>query len=365
MNKKLIYFTNIISPYRHDFFNQLSVYFELTVVYQAEFFGGVPAEWHPKNSDFNYKAVFLSDGIIEEKKIKLSAIPILFKDWDYIVFTNYGYITEFVYILISILFRKKFIIEVDGMIDKKDTYFKKIMKELIFKKASRVFSPSRASDKVIYKYNSKSIIDRYPFSSVCKKDVLKKTLSKMEKSSLKKQYGFSENDFLVISIGQFVHRKGFDILLESAKKIDTGVTLMIVGGQPDQKLLLLAREAKVKVIFQSFHNKNVIYDLLRMANVFALATREDVWGLVINEALACGLPIITTDKCNSGVELIVNGWNGFIIKNESCEELSDRINTLFRDTKLLEDISSNALLTARKYTIETMVDAHVNLLNDS
>jgi len=239
------------------------------------------------------------------------------------------------------------------------------MKELIFKKASRVFSPSRASDKVIYKYNSKSIIDRYPFSSVCKKDVLKKTLSKMEKSSLKKQYGFSENDFLVISIGQFVHRKGFDILLESAKKIDTGVTLMIVGGQPDQKLLLLAREAKVKVIFQSFHNKNVIYDLLRMANVFALATREDVWGLVINEALACGLPIITTDKCNSGVELIVNGWNGFIIKNESCEELSDRINTLFRDTKLLEDISSNALLTARKYTIETMVDAHVNLLNDS
>jgi glycosyltransferase involved in cell wall biosynthesis len=365
MNKKLIYFTNIISPYRHDFFNQLSVHYELTVVYQAEYFGGVPEEWHPDNSDFNYKAVFLSDGVIEERKIKLSAIPILFGDFDYLVFTNYGYITEFLYILISILFRKNFIIEIDGMIDKKDNYFKKTMKELVFKNASRVFSPSRASDKVIYKYNKKSVIERYPFSSVRREDVLQKPLSKIEKSVLKRQYGFSENDFIVISIGQFIYRKGFDILLESAKKIDKKITLMVVGGEPDSKLLLLAKEAKARVVFQPFHNKEVIYDLLKMSDIFALATREDVWGLVINEALACGLPVITTDKCNSGVELVVNNWNGFIIKNESFEELSIHINFLFSDSKLLKSLSNNALLTARKYTIETMVNSHIDLLNDT
>ena len=141
--------------------------------------------------------------------------------------------------------------------------------------------------------------------------------------------------------------------------------MIVVGGELDRKLLLLAKEAKAKAVFQPFHKKGVIYNLFKMSDIFTLATREGVWRLVINEPLACGLPVITTDKCNSSVELVVNNWNGFIIKNESCKELSIHINSLFSDSKLLKNLSNNELLTTRKYTIEAMVNSHIDLLNDT
>ena len=52
-----------------------------------------------------------------------------------------------------------------------------------------------------------------------------------------------------------------------------------------------------------------------MADVFCFANKERIYGgLVINEALAYGLPVITTDKCMAGLEMIENGKNGYIIQ---------------------------------------------------
>ena len=53
-----------------------------------------------------------------------------------------------------------------------------------------------------------------------------------------------------------------------------------------------------------------------------MPTREDIWGLVINEAMAYGLPIITTDNCLAGLELIKNEENGYIIPVNNTELLA-------------------------------------------
>ena len=67
------------------------------------------------------------------------------------------------------------------------------------------------------------------------------------------------------------------------------------------------------VHFIDFKNKDTLKEYYHVADVFVLPTREDIWGLVINEALAYGLPVITTDKCMAGLEMIENGKNGYII----------------------------------------------------
>ena len=54
-------------------------------------------------------------------------------------------------------------------------------------------------------------------------------------------------------------------------------------------------------------------------------TREDIWGLVINEALAAGLPVITTNRCGAGLELIKNNENGFLVNVEDIDELYEKI----------------------------------------
>lgn len=80
----------------------------------------------------------------------------------------------------------------------------------------------------------------------------------------------------------------------------------------------------------------------------------DVWGLVINEAMACGLPVITADRCVAGMELIEDYKNGFIIEVDNKEMLSDKINQILNNKELINTMSRNNLMKIRKYTLENM-----------
>ena len=93
-------------------------------------------------------------------------------------------------------------------------------------------------------------------------------------------------------------------------------------------------------------------------------TREDVWGLVINEAMAYGLPIITTDKCIAGLELIKNGENGYIVPVEDENILYEQMNKLILDEALRKKMGENSLKKIHEYTFETMAKVHMDFLND-
>ena len=79
------------------------------------------------------------------------------------------------------------------------------------------------------------------------------------------------------------------------------------------------------VHFIDFKNKDILKEYYYVADVFVLPTREDIWGLVINEALAYGLPVITTDKCMAGLEMIEDGKNGYIIPVNSVKKLAEKL----------------------------------------
>ena len=79
------------------------------------------------------------------------------------------------------------------------------------------------------------------------------------------------------------------------------------------------------ILFVEFKRKEELAEYYKMADLFVLPTREDIWGLVINEAMAKGLPIITTDKCVAGLELIQNGMNGQIVKSDDISAIRDAV----------------------------------------
>ena len=55
-------------------------------------------------------------------------------------------------------------------------------------------------------------------------------------------------------------------------------------------------------------------DYYLAADVFVLPTLEDVWGFVINEAMVCGCPIVTTYDCGASRDLVKNRVNGFLVE---------------------------------------------------
>lgn len=98
------------------------------------------------------------------------------------------------------------------------------------------------------------------------------------------------------------------------------------------------------------------------ADIFVFPTRADAWGLVINEAMAVGLPIITTYECGAGSEMINEGQNGLLYRAEDTWKLTEYLVRLMQAEQTRKEMGENALKFIKKYTIEEMVATHYNIL---
>ena len=115
-----------------------------------------------------------------------------------------------------------------------------------------------------------------------------------------------------------------------------------------------------RVHFISFKSKNELEEYYRASDLLCFPTRYDIWGLVINEAMANGLPIITTDKCIAGLTL-VDKTNGKIIPTDDAEKIADAINELIISENL-DELAKNSLSKIEKYTYTNMVEDHLRVL---
>ena len=92
-------------------------------------------------------------------------------------------------------------------------------------------------------------------------------------------------------------------------------------------------------------------------------TRYDIWGLVVNEALGCGLPVISTDRCVAALELIRDDYNGFIVPIEDVEALNKKMLELIN----IEDLSRyhlNSIESIQDYTLEIMAEEYYECINE-
>lgn len=168
---------------------------------------------------------------------------------------------------------------------------------------------------------------------------------------------------VAIAVGQFIHRKGFDVLLKAWAECDKDYELYIIGAEPTKEYLNIKEKLHLEnVHFEGFKRKEELRCYYQAADLFVFPTREDIWGLVVNEAMANGLPVITTDKCVAGLELIKNGESGYVIPSENTVLLTEKINLILRDDSMRQRMAENALNTIRKYTIENMVKSHIEVL---
>lgn len=358
------YFTNIPSPYRINFFNELGKKCDLEVVFEAEKAPKINNDWYKDNKIKNFRSIFLKKGIIEEQKINFKILKYVTKKCDVLVFTNYSYYTEMIALIYAKLLRKKYILQIDGgIISYNENIINRKLKKFLISNASCYLSPSKETDKFLIYYGAQEEkINRYSFTSLYEKDILRKPINSKEKAFLKEELKITENK-VILSIGQFIYRKGFDWMIKAYKNLDKEVGIYIIGGKPSQEYLELKKKYKMDNLhFIDFMSKSEILKWYKAVDLFVLPTREDIWGLVINEALSQGLTVITTDKCIAGLELINSNENGFIVKCENKNELLEATKCFFTKREQEIDLMKmQSLEKIKEYTIENMVKQQINV----
>lgn len=361
---KVLYVTNIAAPYRVDFFNDLSKYCDLTVLFERKKAVDRNDEWY--NNAFSFNGIFLkSKNIGNEAAISFEVIKYLKQKYDLIILGGYSSPTAIIASLYMKFSKIPYILNADGgFINYSERKINKFIKTFFISSAKYWLSSGKETNKylVYYGANEKNIYN-FPFTSLKESDILKEPISIEAKKKLKRNFNISY-DKVILSIGQFIPRKGFDWMIEAYKDLDKSIGIYIIGGKPTNEYLKLKEKYKMdNLYFVDFQDKESVLNWYRSADLFVLPTREDIWGLVINEALSQGLPVITTNKCIAGLELIEDGKNGYIIDVENKEMLLKKTNFFFSlSNEKRKNIMENCLNKINKYTLENMSTIHADFL---
>lgn len=359
--KKILFITNVPAPYTVKFFELLGKNYDLTVVYERKTASNREKEWFSEVGK-SYKEIYLK-GIKfgEEAAFCIDVIRYLKMKFDMIIIGNYSSPTGILTILSLLYMKKKFYIHVDGGMKAEREGIKKYVKQFLLSHAEGFFSPGEITDEYIrfYAGESKKIL-HYSFSSVEQKEVVNRPLSNYQKKNIIKSLeplcDIKDDDFIIVSVGSIIPRKGYDILLKSIIPIKEKVIVFIIGGKESSALANIMQDNQMqKVFFIDFMEHSKIKEYLQSADLFILSTRYDIWGLVVNEALAAGLPIITSDMCVAGRQLVENDYNGYIFRSENYHELTRCIEKVMeRPASSRNEMAQRSIDIANKYTIEKM-----------
>lgn len=191
--------------------------------------------------------------------------------------------------------------------------------------------------------------------------------SNFKKNYLKKKYNLPKNSKILLTVSRLSYERNISFLIDSFSLIfrkQKNIYFLIVGGGYYKKIL----EYKVKIKgiekFIIFCG-NVPYKELKNyyynSDIFLYAPLFDSQGLVITEALICGLPILIFDKFGSAKFIIKNNKTGFITNTE--KEFIKILKNLISSEDLRNKISKNQIKIRKNFSIENISKKIINIYN--
>lgn len=364
-SKKVLYLNWVASPYRVDFFNQLCKECNLKVIYFFQKLNDRTWSLTDKDHHYQYEIIF-SDKHIFKGYIKLFK-NVICNRYDAIILSGYSLPVEIILIILLKLFRRSFILNSDGGFINKSKIIN-LLKRFLIRSAQYWLSSGKNTTATLKFYGAKpSHIYEYHFTSVYRHEILTQPISNNEKLKFRQQLGIENYTNIIISIGQYTERKGMKYLIDAIHKCpDLNIQLFLIGEGPQRKILQEQIDnlgLMQKVILTGQKDKKQVLNYCLAADLFVLPSLEDIWGLVLNEALACGLPLIATSLVGAAYDLIENGENGFIVPPSDANSLKNAIIAILRN-KGLRHFSTKSIQIAQLYNIETMASDHLALLNN-
>ncbi len=130
---------------------------------------------------------------------------------------------------------------------------------------------------------------------------------------------------LLLSVGQLVKRKGVEQLLKALLCLDDPeIGCIILGNGPEEKYLqrFCVDNKLHNVFFEGFRQQEDMPKYYALADIFILPSFEEVWGLVVNEALAGGLYVFCSKYTGAAYDLIKKDWNGELFDPSEIADIS-------------------------------------------
>lgn len=187
-----------------------------------------------------------------------------------------------------------------------------------------------------------------------------------DKNEVLKELGINKKYNKVVSFaGKFTKFKGIDLLLKAAKiyQRDDVITLICGDGELFEEMNLLAKKLGLKnVVFLGNQPHEVLRKIYNIADVSLIPSRNEAFGLVVIEALACGAPVIGTNQ--GGIPEIITPEVGMVFEPENYQELAEKIKLILND-KVGFDRKRNANYAYSTYSEDKLIEQLIKVYEDA
>jgi glycosyltransferase involved in cell wall biosynthesis len=178
-----------------------------------------------------------------------------------------------------------------------------------------------------------------------------------ERRTRRAAFGVGDDRPILLFSGKYLTRKHPDKLIEAARiLVADGLTFhlaMVGSGELEGHLRRLVAEYNLpNVSFHGFVNQAELPKIYAACDVFVLPSENEPWGLAVNEAMACGLPVVTTAEVGSARDLIDVRRSGITSPTASPEDLARTLRPIVRDDAHRQTLASGARARIAQWSYE-------------
>lgn len=203
--------------------------------------------------------------------------------------------------------------------------------------------------------------------SISDKRLLKEKESLPSKEAIKEKYGF-QNKTVFLFVGRLTEVKNVSILIDAFAKLkekDENIALCLVGdGNLKQELQAQVQKLGVQdVLFTGYVGFPQNVEYYQMADVFVLPSQHEPWGLVINEAMIMGLPVIVSSKVGCRKDLVQEGKNGFVFEDGNVEQLTCVMENIMQ--KDMQELARYSLAMMQQWNFEYYLQCFLGAIENA
>lgn len=188
------------------------------------------------------------------------------------------------------------------------------------------------------------------------------------RKAIRQSLGVPEEAFVLLFVGRLFERKRPQDFLAIHRKLanESNVYSWMIGNGPLESQLRTESANLERFSMLGFKNQNELKDFYAAADLLIVPSEYETWGLVVNEALACGLPAAVTTHCGVSGDLILNGKTGFVCPPGDIDSFAKAVRTLLLQPELHTQMSLEGKVKVKKeYGIEQFAEALYQAYQDA